>query len=67
METFEEVELPKEGFVKVEVAAKFLSINKRQMYEVARKGLVPSVRIGRRVRFNVRDLRDIASGKIVLK
>jgi len=40
-------------FATAEVVADMLGLSKQGLYEAVRKGLVPAVRIGRRIRFNL--------------
>jgi excisionase family DNA binding protein len=49
--------------VTAEKVAEILAVTKPRVYEMAREGLIPSVRMGRQVRFNEEALRDwIARG-----
>lgn len=45
-----------------DVAAAF-KVSKRTIYELAAAGAIPSVRIGRAVRFRVRDVRALIEGR----
>jgi excisionase family DNA binding protein len=49
--------------MKAKEAAELLQVSLQRIYELARKGLVPNVRIGRQVRFDEEALRGwVASG-----
>lgn len=51
-------ELPK--FETAEVVAPMLGLTKQALYEAVRTGLIPAVRIGRRIRFNLDSLAEWA-------
>lgn len=43
---------------KAEVVAPILGLTKQALYEAVRTGIIPAVRIGRRIRFNPEVLRE---------
>jgi excisionase family DNA binding protein len=47
------------GLVRIEEAAKFLSIGRSTMYELIAQGAVPTVHIGRAVRIPTAALKDL--------
>ena len=57
--------LPREGLVTADRAAQYLSIPVRQLYKDVRKGRLPFVRVGRRIRFSARALRTFADAPSV--
>lgn len=48
-------------FATVETVALMLGLTKQALYEAVRRGLIPAVRIGRRIRFDLDRLNDWAA------
>ena len=46
----------KHQLIKVKSAASYLSISERKLWDLAKKGIIPIVRLGRATRYDIADL-----------
>jgi excisionase family DNA binding protein len=54
--------LPERGLMTPDDAAHYLSLRRSTLDDYARRGIVPSVRVGRHRRYRADDLRDYVAG-----